>query len=84
MKLISKCKAGDIIQDTTGSKCMVLARLNSLIFRSEYFRYDISWYRPMTIQEAEKERWKVLDKEGRESIDRKEVERLLGNVKITG
>lgn len=82
MRKINDCEAGDIIMDTTGSKSMVLGRLNSLIFRSEYSRYDISWYRPMTVQEAEKEGWKILTKEGKEPITKKEMERLLGNVEI--
>lgn len=82
MKPISKCTAGDILMDTTGSKCKVLGRLGDLIFRSEYYRYDVSWYRPMTIQEAEKEGWKVLI-DGMEPISKQEAERLLGNVKIT-
>lgn len=82
MRTIKDCQEGDIIMDTTGSKCMVLGRLNTLIFRSEYSRYDISWYRPMTVQEAEKEGWKILTKEGKEPMTQKEAERLLGNVEI--
>lgn len=82
MKAIKNCKTGDIIMDSTGSKYKVLARLDSLIFRSECYNYDIVFYRPLTITEAEKEGFKVLTKEGKEPMKKKELEDLLGNVKI--
>ena len=74
MKPISKCKAGDIITDKTGNKCKVLGRLDSLIFRSEYYNYDVASYRQMTVAEAEKEGWKVLTKDGRTPMTLKEIE----------
>lgn len=82
MRKISGCRANDIIMDKTGSKCRVLARLDDLIFRSEYYRYSYAWYRPMTVFEAEEEGWRVLTPDGREEIDIKELERLMPNVKI--
>lgn len=81
MKPLKDCSEGDILMDSTGSKVRVLGRLDSLIFRSEYFRYEVAWYRPMTVQEAEKDGWKLLTKDGRETMDQKEVERLM-NIKI--
>lgn len=83
MRHIKSCKSGDTICDKGGNKALVHGRLGILIFRSDFYQYDIAHYRPMTWMEAEKEEWKVLDKSGREPISKKELERLMPNVKIT-
>jgi len=82
MRHIKSCKAGELICDRGGNKAMVLYKTPFLIFRSEFYRYDIAYCRPMTWMEAEKEGWKILTKEGKEPMSKKEVERLLGNVEI--
>lgn len=82
MRHIKSCKSGEIICDKTGNKAKVLARLNSLIFRSDWYQFDVAHYRPMTWMEAEKEGWKILSKDGREPMTKKEVEDLM-NITIT-
>lgn len=83
MRHIKSCRAGEMIMDKGGNKARVHGRLGVLIFRSDFYQYEIAHYRPMTYMEAEKEGWRVLTKEGKEPISKAEVERLLGNVKIT-
>ncbi len=83
MRNIRQCKAGDIIQDRTGGKAKVLARIGSLIFRSEWYRYDVAAQHFVTVEEAESLGWKLLLKDGREPITKDELERLMPNVKIT-
>jgi hypothetical protein len=82
MRTIKDCRAGDTICDKGGNKARVLGRLNSLIFRSEFYRHTIAAHHFLTVEEAEEQGWKLLSKDGREPMSKKEVERLLGNVKI--
>lgn len=83
MRHIKSCRTGEIIMDKLGGKCQVLGRCGTIIFRSEFNRYDIAAFHFLTWMEAEKEGWKLLTKEGKEPMSKSEVERLLGNVKIT-
>lgn len=83
MRNIKNCKAGDIVCDKGGNKAKILARLGVILFRSEFYRHDILAQQHMTVMEAEEEGWKLLTKEGKEPMSKKEIERLLGNVKIT-
>jgi len=83
MRHIKSCRSGEIICDKGGNKALVHGRLGPLIFRSDFYMFTIAHYRPMTWMEAEKEGWKILTKDGKEPIPKKEIERLLGNVKIT-
>lgn len=83
MRHIKSCRAGEMICDKGGNKALVLYRGGPIIFRSEFYRHDILAQQHMTWMEAEKEGWKVLDKSGREPISKKELERLMPNVKIT-
>lgn len=78
LKQLEDCEHGDILADRTGSKSMVLGRLHDLIFRSEYYNFDVAYYRPMTVSEAKKEGWKVLTKDGKTPVSKQEVEDLLG------
>lgn len=64
-----------------GSKAKVLGRLGTLIFRSDWYQYEIAHYRPFTVKEAEDLGWKLLV-DGIEPMSKKEAERLLGNVKL--
>lgn len=65
--------------DSTGGKCMVLARNETLIARSHYYRYEVfSEWRDW--RELKELGFKVLDK-GKEVIGKKEAEDIL-NVKI--
>lgn len=82
VKHIKSCRAGDIICDKGGNKAKVHGRLGVLIFRSDFYQYDIAHYRPMTWMEAEREGWKVLTEDGREPMTVQEVEAFMGNVKI--
>lgn len=82
MRTIKSCKEGDIIMDTLGGKCKVLARNGPIIFRSEFNRYDIAAFHFFTVMEAETQGWKVLTQDGREEVDIKELERLMPNVRI--
>lgn len=82
MRKIQHCKEGDTIMDKLGGRCKVLGRCGAVIMRSEFNRYEIAAYHFMTWMEAEKEGWKVLTKDGREPMSRKELERLMPNVKI--
>jgi hypothetical protein len=82
MRHIKSCKAGDIICDRTGNKAKVLGRVGSLIFRSEWYRYDIAAFHFISVEEAESLGWLVLLPDGREPITKDEVERLMPNIKI--
>lgn len=81
MKPLKNCKAGDIIEAKDGSKALVLARLGPLIFRSDWYQYDVAHYRPVTVHEAEQSGWRILHKSGKYPMTQSEVEDLL-NVKI--
>lgn len=82
MRKIEQCKTGDMICDQGGNKAKVLLRAGSIIFRSEWYRFDIAAQHFISIHEARNLGWKILTKEGLEPMSKKEVERLL-NVKIT-
>lgn len=80
MKHISQAKTTDIIMNTHGSKCMVLTVSDTLIARSCFYpRYDVfsEW---ITVQDLEREGWKVLSS-GKEVLTKKEAENIL-NIKI--
>lgn len=81
MRSIKSCKFGDIIVDSTGGKCRVLGRINDIVFRSEYFRYEIPTQHFLSIQELEQGKWKILTKDGRTPMTLSEVEDLM-NIKI--
>lgn len=83
MRHIKSCKKNEIICDRGGNRSLVHGRLGVLIFRSDFYQFDIAHFRPMTWMEAEREGWKIIDKSGREPISRKELERLMPNIKIT-
>lgn len=73
---------GKLIEAPDGSKAKILARIGSLIFRSDWYLYDTAHYRPFTVEEAEKMGWQVLDVDGRKPYTIKELERLMPNVRI--
>lgn len=82
MRTIKSCRSGDIICDRGGNKAKVLYRGGPIIFRSEFYRHDISCQQNMTVMEAEEQGWKIIMKDGREPVDIKELERLMPNTKI--
>lgn len=51
MRNIKSCKAGEIICDKGGNKSLVHGRLGVLIFRSDFYQFDLAHYRPMTYME---------------------------------
>lgn len=79
MPHISECKEGDIIMDSRGGKCQVLARLNNLVARSTFHFYDTfsEW---ITIENLEAQGWKLLV-DGKEVLSDKEAGDIL-NAKI--
>lgn len=83
MKSIKDCIEGDILMHPGGNKYLCLGRLNRIIFLSESYDYHLAHYRTFTVDQLIKEGWKLLDSDGKESMSKKEAERLLGNVKIT-
>lgn len=83
MRNIKQCEAGDIIADRGGNKAKVLAILGPIIFRSEFYRFDILAQQHMTLTEAKEQGWVLLTPDGKTPMSKKEVESLLGNVKIT-
>lgn len=82
MKSLKDCTEGDIIMHSGGNKYKVLGRLNRLVFLSESYDHHLAHYHPFTIDQLIKENWKLLTPDGKEPIERKEAERLLGNVEI--
>lgn len=76
MKPLKDCVVGDIIEAKDGSKAKVLARLFSLIFRSDWYQYEVAHYRPVTVAEGDKEGWRVL-LDGKYPMKKKEVESLM-------
>lgn len=79
MKSLSQVQPNDYLIDSTGSKCMVMARTGDLIARSAYYRYDVfsEW---RSISELEVRGFKVLS-DGKEVMKKREVEELL-HIKI--
>lgn len=83
MKPISECVEGEIVQHPGGNRYKVLGRLNRLVFISESYDYHIVHYHPFTVDQLIKEGWKLLTEDGKEPISKKELERLMPNMKIT-
>lgn len=74
MRHIKNCKPGDIICDRGGNKAKILGRVGTLIFRSEWYRYDIPAQHFVTEWEATDMDWKILTSDGRLPMKRKELE----------
>lgn len=82
MRHLKSCKSGDTIMDSRGGKCRVYGRIGDVIVHSQFDRYDAASSRLMTWMEAEENNWKLLTKDGKEPMTKKEIEHLM-NIKIT-
>lgn len=81
MKTLYTLQPQDTIQNTQGTKCKVITVSDTLVARSCWYpRYDVfsEW---ITIQDLERNGWKVLE-DDKEVITKEEAEILLGNKKI--
>lgn len=78
--MLSTCKVGDIIMNSTGNRSKVMSRSHDLIARSCFYAYDTfsAW---ISIKDLEHEGWKVLV-DGKEVLTKKEAEEIL-NVTIS-
>lgn len=74
MRSIIECGADDVVEHPGGNKYLVLGRLGPLLFLSESYDHKLAHYRPFTIDELIKEKWKLLTKDGRTPMTRKELE----------
>lgn len=61
IKTLDNCKTDDIILGQNGDKCRVMDRVGELIYRSSWWLPD-SFQEVISVSDAKKKGWKILQK----------------------